>query len=89
MERNKWKGITYPTKINDWKAFEKNNPTIALNILYIKEKEICSAYIPKINWNCEKKKVLLMIPKEEKEGQHYLVVKKLFACIITRNTFKT
>ena len=49
MERNKWKGITYPTKINDWKAFEKNNPTIALNILYIKEKEICPAYISKHN----------------------------------------
>ena len=28
-----WKGITYPTKIDDWKTFEKNNPTIALNIL--------------------------------------------------------
>ena len=33
-----WKGINYPSKIDDWKTFEKNNPTIALNILYIKEK---------------------------------------------------
>ena len=33
--RNKynWKGINYPSKIDDWKIFEKNNPTIALNIL--------------------------------------------------------
>ena len=38
-----WKGINYPSKINDWKTFEKNYPTIALNILYIKEKEICPA----------------------------------------------
>ena len=35
----KWKGINYPSKIDDWKRFEKNNLTIALNILYIKEKK--------------------------------------------------
>ena len=35
--------------------FEKNNLTIALIILYIKEKETCSAYISEINSNCEKK----------------------------------
>ena len=56
---------------------EKNNPTIALNILYVKEKEICPAYIPKINLNHEKQIILLMIPNEEKEGWHYLAIKKL------------
>ena len=30
----------YPIKIDDWKTFEKNNSRIALNTLYIKEKEI-------------------------------------------------
>ena len=30
-------GIKYPLKINDWKTFEKNNPAIALNVLYIRE----------------------------------------------------
>ena len=40
---NKHKGINYPLKIDDWKAFEKNNPTINLDILYIKEKEIRSS----------------------------------------------
>ena len=34
-----WKGINYPLKIDDWKNFEENNPTIALNVLYIKEKK--------------------------------------------------
>ena len=61
------KGINHPSKIDDWKTFEKNNPTIALNILYIKEKEICWAYISKINSICEKKINPLMIPNEEKE----------------------
>ena len=62
-----WKGINCPSKIDDQKMFEKNNPTIALNILFIKEKEICPAYISKIDSNCEKQIILLMIPNEEKE----------------------
>ena len=72
-----WKGITYPSKIDDWKTFEENNPKIALNILYIKEKEICPAYISKINSNCEKQITLLIIPNEEKEGWYYLALKNI------------
>ena len=48
------KGINYLSKIYDLKTFQKINPTIALNVLYIKEKEVCLAYISKINSNCEK-----------------------------------
>ena len=33
--------MSYPSKIDDWKIFE----TMALNVLYIKEKEIYPAYI--------------------------------------------
>ena len=59
-----WKGINYPSKMDDWKTFEKNNPTIALNILYITGKEICPAYISKIKSNREKQTILLMILNE-------------------------
>ena len=54
----------------------KNNPTIALNILHIKEKEICPAHILEIDSNCEKQRILWMIPKEGKVGWHYPAVKK-------------
>ena len=47
ISKYKWKGIRYPSKIDNWKTFEKNNKVIALNILYIKEKEIYPAYISK------------------------------------------
>ena len=56
--------------------FDKNNPTIALNILYTKKKEIFRAYIPKQNSTCEKQIIILMIPNEEKEGWPYPPVKK-------------
>ena len=43
-------GIKYPSKIDDdCKTIEKNNLAIALNILYIKEKEIYPAFISKHN----------------------------------------
>ena len=58
--------------------FEKNNPTIALNILYIKEKETFPAYISSHNSTCEKQIVLLMIPNE---GWHCLAVKNLSALL--------
>ena len=74
-DRYNWKGINYPSKIDDWKTFEKNNPTIALNIIYIKEKEICSACISKIKSNCKIQIILLMIPNGEKEGWHHFADK--------------
>ena len=68
INKHNGKGIDYSAKVDVWKTFEKNNPTIALNILYIKEKEICPACISKINSNCEKKKKIpLMITNEEKK----------------------
>ena len=76
INKYNWKGIHYPSKIDDWKTFEKNNPTIPLNILYIKEKEICPVYISKINSNCEKQIILLVIPNKVKKGMHYFTVKK-------------
>ena len=53
INKYRWKVINYPSKIDDWKT-EKNNRTIALNILDIKEKEIFPDYISKINSNCAK-----------------------------------
>ena len=67
IDKYNWKGINYPSKIDDWKTFEKNNPSIALNISYIKEKK-SAVYISKINSNCDKQIILLMIPNEEKKG---------------------
>ena len=37
MNKHIWEGINYPSKVNNWKNFEKNNTTIVFNILYIKE----------------------------------------------------
>ena len=66
MNKYNWKRINYPSKIDVWKTFKKNNLAIALNILYIKEKEIHPACISKHNPTREKQIILLMITIEEK-----------------------
>ena len=58
LNKYNWDRIRYLSKINDWKKFEKNNSTITLNILYIKEKELYPSNISKINSICEKQIIL-------------------------------
>ena len=65
MNKYNWERINYPSKKEDWKRFEKNNSTFAVNILYTKEKEILLAYISKHYSTCEKQIILLMILNEE------------------------
>ena len=49
-----WDGIDFPVGIKDWKKFERNNKTIALNILFIShnEKTIYLGYKSKYNCKC-------------------------------------
>ena len=35
IDQYNWEGIDFPSGIKDWKKFERNNKTIALNILYV------------------------------------------------------
>ena len=79
INKYKWNGIKYSSKIDYRKTLVINNSTTALNVLYIKD--ICLAYISKVNSNCEKQIILSMIPNEEKEGWHFLAVEKLSALL--------
>ena len=45
INKYQWKGINFPSEKNDWKIFEKNNVTIALNVLYAKKEKIYPAYV--------------------------------------------
>ena len=43
INKYNWEKTDYPSKIDGWKKFEKNNLTIVLNILYTKEKKNTSS----------------------------------------------
>ena len=75
IDQYNWEGIEFPAGIKDWKRFERNNKTIALNILFVphNEKTINLAYKSKYNRKRENQVVLLMITNGEK--WHYIALK--------------
>ena len=79
INKYNWEGINYPSEKDDWTQFEKNNVTIALNILYAKKEKIYPVYVSKHNSSREKQVILLMISNGEKGRWHYLAVKELSA----------
>ena len=79
IDKYNWKEIEFPSQGKDWKKFESNNKSIALNILYMPHntEKIRHAYKSKFNLTRENQVILLMIIDGEK--WHYLALKHLFA----------
>ena len=77
IDQYNWKEIDFPSHGKDWKKFESNNKSIALNILHVPHntKKIRHASNSKYNLTRENQVILLMITDGEK--WHYLAVKSL------------
>ena len=71
--------IGFPSNSKDWKKFEQNNKTIALNIIFVQHntKKIRLAYKSKHNFRGKNQVILLMTADGKK--WHYLAVKSLSA----------
>ena len=67
--------VEFPAGMKDWKRFEWNNETIALNIMFVphNEKTINLAYKSKYNYKRKNQVVLLMITNGQK--WHYITLK--------------
>ena len=63
IDNYNWRDIEFPSDSKDWKKFEQNNMTIALNILFVpyNTKQLRPAYISKYNHKRENQAILLMI----------------------------
>ena len=77
IDQYNWNNIDFSSTSKDWKKFELNNESIALNILYVphKTRKISLAYKSKHNLTREKQVILLMIIDGEK--WHYTAVTRL------------
>ena len=77
IDQYNWNDIDFPSTNKDWKEFELNNESIALNILYVphKTRKISLAYKSKHNLTRKKQVILLMITDGEK--WHYAAVTRL------------
>ena len=78
IDQYNWEGIDFLAGIKDWKKSERNNKTIALNILYVPPniKTINLAYKSKYNHKRKNQVVLLMISdgkqSDEIDKWHYI-----------------
>ena len=83
IDQYNWDGIDFQSGIKDWKKFERNNKTIALNILYVpfNTKTINLACKSKYNRKRENQVVFLMITNgkqgDEFDKWHYIVLKSV------------
>ena len=77
VDQYNWKDIDFPPRIKEWKKFERNNKTIALNILSMPHnaKTINLACKSKYNRKRENQVVLLMITNDEQ--WHYIALKSV------------
>ena len=75
--QHKWKGLEFPVSIKKIDKFEKNNPGIAVNVLFSKKKNqnIYTASRSERNVKCKKQINLLMIVDGEK--RHYTPIKNI------------
>ena len=87
LDQHNWKEIEFPSNSKDWKKFESNNKSIALNILYVSHntEKIRHGYKSNHNLKRENQIILLVITGGEK--WHYLAVQSLSALLrgITSN----
>ena len=77
ISKYNWERINFPAGSKEWRKFEQNNDTIALNILYAEKntKKINIVYKSKYNNKRKKQVILLMIGDGKK--YHYLAVTNL------------
>ena len=77
IDQYNWKWIDSPSHQKNWKRFQQNNKTIALNILYVpyNTEEIRLAFKSKYNYKRDNQVILLTITDGKK--WHYLAVKNL------------
>ena len=75
-----WENINLPPQEQDYKTFEMNNKSIALNVLHAdNEEKITQYYKSEFNKTREKQVILLVISDNKK--QYYLAVKRLDALL--------
>ena len=70
-----WHGIDFPAGIKEWKRFERNNETIALNILQVPHDEIKITHAHKSEYNHTRKNQIALLMITDGEKWHYTAFK--------------
>ena len=70
-----WWGIDFLAGIKEWKRFEKNNETIALNILQVPHDEIKITHAYKSEYNRKRKSQVVLLMIADGGKWHYIALK--------------
>ena len=82
-DRYNWGGLKFPMALNKIGKFEKNNPEIAVNVLFTSEKRIYIGRRSEFNSKRKIKANLLMVV--DGENRHYTAVKNLSRLLSSMN----
>ncbi|XP_057308440.1 uncharacterized protein LOC130646281 [Hydractinia symbiolongicarpus] len=75
IDRYNWQGIEFPTSIKDINKFERNNPDIAVNVLYVTGRSFNILRRSTFNERKRQQANLLLLTDEKKN--HYVAIKNL------------
>ena len=90
VDKYNWKEMYFPPHpLKDWKKFELNNKSIALNILFLRynTEKISRTYPQKKDHNLKRENQVILLGITDGKKWHYLAIKSLPALIrgITSN----
>ena len=79
-----WTGLEFPVAVNKINRFEKNNPSIAVNVLAIgKGKEL---YVCRRSKHFNREQAVNLLLLEDKEKRHYVAIKSLSRLLSRENS---
>ena len=81
IDQYNWKEIDFPSHSKDWKKFEQNNKTIALNILFVPHNTKQIRHVYKLKYNFKRKNQVILLMITDGKEWHYLAVKSLSALL--------
>ena len=77
INRYNWEGIEFSAGPKDWKEFEQNNKTIALNILFIPHNTETIRFAYRSECNSKRKKQVSLLKITDGKKLHYLAITNL------------
>ena len=76
-----WKDIDFPLHQKDWKKFEKNNKTIALNMLFVPYNKETVKLACKLEYNHKHQNQVILLMITDGNKWHYLAARNLSALL--------
>ena len=81
INKYNWEGIEFPEGPKDWKKFERNNKTIDLNTLFMKQNTETISVVYRSEYNNKHKTQVILLMTTDGKKRHYLAVTNLSALL--------